>query len=158
MISTPEYELAKFLDSYIKPNIPSKFMLKSTSEFIDKLQDHRLNGSEHLVSFDVTSLFTNVPLHETIDIILKRVYGHDSVLQPPFEKNIFKKMLLKCSSGLFLYNGVWYEQTDGVAMGSPLGPSFANMADLEQKHFEEFPKKKSLIIILRPKWVKLGDK
>ena len=142
MIGTPEYELAKFLDSYIKPNIPSKFMLKSTSEFIDKLQDHRLNGSEHLVSFDVTSLFTNVPLHETIDIILKRVYGHDSVLQPPFEKDIFKKMLLKCSSGLFLYNDVWYEQTDGVAMGSPLGPSFANMfmADLEQKHFEDMVK------------------
>ena len=51
-------------------------------------------------------------------------------------------MLLKCSSGLFLYNDVWYEQTDGVAMGSPLGPSFANMfmADLEQKHFEDMVK------------------
>ena len=139
MIGTPEYQLAKFLDSYIKPNIPNKFMLKSTSEFIDKLQGHHLNGSEHLVSFDVTSLFTNVPLHETIDIVVQRLYSHTAVLQPPLEKAIFRKMLLKCSEGLFLHNDVWYEQIDGVAMGSPLAPSLANMflAHLEQKHFEE---------------------
>ena len=38
MIGTPEYELAKFLDTFIKPNIPNDFMLNSTSEFIDKLK------------------------------------------------------------------------------------------------------------------------
>ena len=55
MIGTPEYELAKFLDSYIKPNIPKDFMLTSTSEFIDKLKLCSLRGNETMVSFDVSS-------------------------------------------------------------------------------------------------------
>ena len=38
MIGTPEYELAKFIDSIIKPNIPDTFMLKSTNDFIEKIK------------------------------------------------------------------------------------------------------------------------
>ena len=127
MIGTPEYELAKFLDTFIKPNIPNDFMLSSTSEFIDKLKFSSVQGHESMVSFDVCSLFTNVPLLETINIVVDRVYGKDSVIKPPFKKLFFKKMLIMCSSGLFMYNDEWYEQIDGVAMGSPLASSLANM-------------------------------
>ena len=38
MIGTPEYELTKFIDSIIKPNIPDTFMLKSTNDFIEKIK------------------------------------------------------------------------------------------------------------------------
>ena len=127
MIGTPEYELAKFLDSYIKPNIPKDFMLTSTSEFIDKLKLCSLRGNETMVSFDVSSLFTNVPLMETIDIVVDRVYRDDAVITPPFKKRFFKNMLVMCFQGLFMYKEEWYEQVDGVAMGSPLAPSLANM-------------------------------
>ena len=58
-------------------------------------------------------------------------------------------MLVLCSQGLFMYKDEWYEQIDGVAMGSPLAPSLANMflAHLEcemllNKHIipDNFPK------------------
>ena len=135
MVGTPEYHLAKFLDDYIKPNIPKDYMLSSTSDFIDKLKLLSIQGDETLVSFDVSSLFTNVPLMETIDIVIDRVYREDAVITPPFRKVFFKKMLIMCSQGLFMYNDEWYEQVDGVAMGSPLAPSLANMflAHLECK-------------------------
>ena len=70
MVNTPEYELAKYLDNFIKPNIPRKFMLGSTGEFLSKINEFTLKGSEHMVSYDVVSLFTNVPLLETIDIVI----------------------------------------------------------------------------------------
>ena len=78
MLNTPEYDLAKYLDGCIKPNIPDKYMLRSTSDFIDNLNNYPLKGNEKMVSFDVVSLFTNVPLIETIDIIIKRIYCDDA--------------------------------------------------------------------------------
>jgi len=74
MIRTPEYKLAKFLDSPIKPFMPDKDKLKSTEQFLEKLKSNKFDKHDHLVSFDVKSLFTNVPLLETIEIIASYIY------------------------------------------------------------------------------------
>ena len=73
MVGTPEYELAKFLDKFIKPYIPNNFMLESTNDFISKLNQFQFPSNHKLVSFDVTSLFTNVPLSETIRLIANNI-------------------------------------------------------------------------------------
>ena len=80
-----------------------------------------------MVSFDVTSLFTNIPLIETIDIVSNRIYSDNAAVTPDIPKNYFRKMLLLCTQGIFLYKDVLYRQIDGVAMGSSLGPTLANM-------------------------------
>ena len=74
MIGAPEYNLAKFLDSIIKPYIPGTYMINSCHEMIEKLQQFNFNQKHHLLSFDVTSLFTNVPLRETIDALTEKIY------------------------------------------------------------------------------------
>jgi len=140
MINTPEYNLSKYLDNFIKPNIPKTFMLKSTDEFLTKINDFHLTGNEVMVSYDVVSLFTNVPLLETIDIIIDLAYGPDSVNIPPFSKSIFRKMLIFCSQSYFMFNDELFQQVDGVSMGGPLAPSFANafLAHLENNKFTDF--------------------
>jgi len=67
----------------------------------------------------VTALFTNVPLLYTIDIILDRIYNRKE-LNTEITRNELKESNI---------------QTDGVAMGSPLGPVIAGifMVELEQK-------------------------
>ena len=127
MVNTPEYHLSKYFDNFIKPNIPQTYMLKSTNDFLMKLKYYKLSGEEKMVSYDVVSLFTNVPLLETVEIILDLVYGTSSITTPPFEREIFRKMLIFCSQSYFLYNDDLYLQTDGVSMGGPLAPSFANV-------------------------------
>ena len=85
------------------------------------------------ISFDVVSLFTNVPLRDTIDIILKKVYDEQLIKTKITRKNL-KKLLLVCTQGTpFTFNNKMYMQTDGVMMGSPLGALFANifMCELE---------------------------
>lgn len=137
MIGTPEYNLAKYLDGFIKPNIPSKYMLASTSDFINVLDSHKSNMStdDFIVSFDVESLFTNVPLTEVIEIAADCVYSSSSVNRPPFSIKHFKHLLKLATNGIFMFNNEYYKQIDGVAMGNPLGPTLANifMAFHEEK-------------------------
>ena len=137
MINTPEHCLAKFLDDIIKPHIPNQHMLNSTSNFLDKLDDFEIKPGDKMVSFDVVSLFTNVPLIHTINIIADHVYRSSS--PPPFSKTVFKNMLKTATQGYFLYNDVLYQQVDGVIMGSPLGPTMANffLAVLEVEWLSE---------------------
>ena len=82
---------------------------------------------------DVTSLFTNVPLDETIQICLDKLY---SLPDPPQLPRSFLKDLLQFATkkSHFLFDGQFYDQIDGVAMGSPLGPVLANIF---MCHFEE---------------------
>ena len=65
MFLTAEYGLAKWLDSIIKPHIFTKYVLSSTTDFIAKLKSYVSSPTDVICSFDVVSLFTNVPLSET---------------------------------------------------------------------------------------------
>ena len=80
-----------------------------------------------LCSFDMSSLFTNVPLDETIEICADALYqGHLGC--PPFPEDTFRELMLIATRGVeFSFNNQMYEQLDGVAMGSPLGPALANI-------------------------------
>ena len=100
MVGTPEYKLAKYLDNLIKPHIPDTYLLKSTDDFIERLEQFPCNNSYHIVSFDVVSLFTNVPLSETIELIINRLYADGIPYAIPFDKDVFRKFL--SSSRLFL--------------------------------------------------------
>ena len=75
--------------------------------------------------FDVSSLFTNVPLDETIKICSDVLYG-DSDLQPLIPRDVFVELMKSAISSVeFNFNNTMYKQTDRVAMGSPLGPALA---------------------------------
>ena len=139
MLNTAEYKLAKYLDNIIKPHIPSRYMLNSTDMFINELNDFTFEPNDIIVSFDVCSLFTNVPLQETIDIITDKLYAPDNWNPPPFPKKSFKKLLSCATDGIFMYQDVIYSQTDGVTMGNPLGPTLANffMAHIENNLLKE---------------------
>ena len=85
-------------------------------------------------SLDVESLFTNVPVQETISIICRYVYNHSTLLSPRIPEDLLKQILTICTSeSPFQHPNNLYLQVDGVAMGSPLGPTFANfyMGNLE---------------------------
>ena len=112
-------------------------MLSSTNQFIECLNNFPFYSNDQLVSFDVKSLFTNVPLHETIKIISDYLYSDTAVCTPPFNKKILIKIMKLAIQGMFLYKNKLWKQIDGVAMGSPLGPTLANffLAHLEQKMF-----------------------
>ena len=92
------------------------------------MQDLKLEGKDvYLCSFDISSLFTNVPLKETIGICAEALYK-DPSSTPPIPQAVFIELMKSATSSVqFSFNDTMYKQTDGVAMGSPLGPALANI-------------------------------
>ena len=138
MLGTPEYNLAKYLDQLIKPYIPDTYLLRSTDDFIERLKHLSINSHNIVVSFDVVSLFTNVPLAKTIELIIDRLYSEDNPVSMPVTADIFRKLMFLTTQGLFMYKNKLYKQTNGVTMGRLLGPTLANcfLGCIKQKLFE----------------------
>ena len=81
-----------------------------------------------MASLDVDALFTNIPLDETIDICVKKLFKTPDALVKGISKNDFRDLLnLATKESFFTFNNKFYIQVDGVAMGSPLGPILANI-------------------------------
>ena len=93
-----------------------------------------------VIHTDVVSLYTNIPVDEAIDICLNKLYCNDEIVYN-LTRSQFKKLLNYCvKQNHFAFNDNIYDQIDGVAMGSPLGPILANifMSHLEKIALHEF--------------------
>ena len=79
----------------------------------------------------MSSLFTNVPLSETIDILADKAFENNwfnNIYDLNLTQADLVDLLHVATKGqLFQFDGALFEQTDGVAMGSPLGPLLANV-------------------------------
>ena len=87
------------------------------------IQQLKVNSNDSIIcSFDICSLFTNVPLAETIEICTKTLYnGH--LPTPVIPKHVFIELMKTATTSVeFGFNNIMYRQIDGVAMGSPLVP------------------------------------
>ena len=137
-IMTPTYNLAKQLLNIIKLFAPNSYCLKSTYDFVDLLQGRNCDGI--IASLDVESLFTNLPIHDTIDIVLNRCYNHPSLSKPKITSEHLKTLLEICTTESIFRcpRGKLHRQVDGVSMGSPLGPILADfyLGNLEENLFE----------------------
>ena len=71
--------LAIYLDQLLKPFLPCGYAVKDTFEFLDKINNANLSSDCFLVLYDVVSLFTNVPLKDTIDYICSLINFSDFV-------------------------------------------------------------------------------
>ena len=63
----------------LTPLRESQYSIKSTKDFISKIKNEKVPDGYQMVSFDVKSLFANVPLDQTIQLVLKRIYEKHEV-------------------------------------------------------------------------------
>ena len=135
MIGSAQYGTAKFLDSLLKPLLSKKFECSDSFDFVNFITKQPVEESDFMVSFDVSSLFTNVPLNETIDICCQ-LWRDNRPASSIIDEIAFRDLLKFSSANVpFLFNDNWYQQVDGVAMGSPLAPTLASifLSTLEDK-------------------------
>ncbi|XP_068201557.1 uncharacterized protein [Palaemon carinicauda] len=90
---------------------------------------------------DVESLFTNVPVDETIDLIADRVYSDETTPELNIPEQALRTLLAICTkrAPFTTHRGHMYLQKDGVAMGSHLAVLFANfyMGVVEERVFSQ---------------------
>ena len=109
------------------PLANSEYTITSTKDFIEKIKNVKIPDGHQLISFNVKSLFTDVPLQKTIDIILKRIYKNKEI-NTFISKKDMKDIIILCTKSVHCsMNGDIYLQVDGNSMGSPLGPVLAGI-------------------------------
>ena len=94
----------------------NEFVINNTQAFPAMLNNMSLSEDEEGVSYDVESLFTNIPIKDTIDFICEEIYVHKK-LEPICKKSIFKKLLYKLTTECkFSATGKLQKQVDGVSV------------------------------------------
>ncbi|XP_068247978.1 uncharacterized protein [Palaemon carinicauda] len=138
--NSPTNHLAKILVPLLCHLTNNQFTLQTSAKFIPEILEHDSNSI--MVTLDVVSLFTKVSLHETIEIILGKLYPTENDIFNGFDSNSFRKLLeLSVIDINFVFNTKLFKQVDGMAMGSPLGLTFANifMCHLEEIYLGQCP-------------------
>ena len=124
-IDTYNYKLAQYLGSLLSPYIPSNYTTKDSFTFIEEIKQLTTYG-KFLMSFDVTSLFTNISLEETINIVTDTIF--ENYPNVKFTRKELQKLFkIATSETHFIFNNGIYDQIDGVSMSSPLAPILANL-------------------------------
>ena len=75
-IGTFNYNLARFHCDLLSPLVRNDYFCKDTFSFLSRIKNANLS-KKLFVCYDVTSLFTNIPLQETIDIAINLSFNHN---------------------------------------------------------------------------------
>ena len=97
-IGTASYNVAKFLVPILEPLTTNRYVCKDSSSFATEVRNQ--NPDFYMASFDVDSLFTNIPLDETIEICVKKVSAGPN--SNP-SSNLRSKTILSYSTGNITY-------------------------------------------------------
>ena len=137
-INTFAYDLSAHLADILSPLTgKSEYAVTNSTHFVNTINHERIQEKEIMVSFDVESLFTNVPIEDTVKAALRKLENDPGLadrtnLTPTQIADLLNFVL---RSTYFQYNGSIYEQKDGAAMGSPVSAVIANifMEDFEER-------------------------
>ncbi|GJQ84016.1 hypothetical protein Trydic_g10482 [Trypoxylus dichotomus] len=118
--------IAKFLLDITSPlSGNTESAITNTKHFINKIKEITIDEYDKLVSFDVTSLFTNVPTEAALAIVRNGLF-RNTTLDERTSLNveaIIELLLSTCVNTTYLQvNNNFHQQEFGTAMGSPLSP------------------------------------
>ena len=137
-VGTYSYNLAQYLVELLQPFSHNSFTVKDCFAFAKEVTT--CSSFPFMASFDVTSLFTCVPLEEVINICLDKLFANTNTVNNLNRTQLYKMLSFTLKQNHFLFDGKVYNQVDGVAMRSPLVPVMANifMCELERKALEQY--------------------
>ena len=124
-IGTATYNLAKFFVPILKEFTVNEYTVSDSFSFCNEIKDQ--NSSLFKALLDIQSLFNNIPLDETINICVEQAFQNKRKVKGLLKRHFKQLLALAVKSSCFVFNDICYKQIDGVAMGSPLGPIFANL-------------------------------
>ena len=136
-IGSALYNTSKFLTSILTPlQNGNGFSVPTSSKFVDEISNIDIQDDEIMLSFDVVSLFTAIPVKKACDYIQTKLDCDESLHLPTNldTTDIISLLNFVLSNNYFVYNDSVYKQIHGCPMGSPVSPVVANlcMAAIEE--------------------------
>ena len=129
-IGSVSYGVAKELARIIKPLVgATEYHVNNSMEFTEEIKKMKLEEGECLTSYDVSALFTSIPISSALDIINNKLQDDtDFHNRTKMSTNNIIELLDFClRNTYFIFQGVFYQQIKGSAMGSPVSPIVANL-------------------------------
>ena len=138
------YNTSKFLTDILSPlQNRNGYSVANSLQFSRELSDVEIDDDEVLVSFDVVSLFTAIPVDKACEYIKTKI-EQDATLSSRTNLDIddvIKLLQFTLSNNYFVFNDKIYKQVHGCAMGSPVSPVVANlcMEEIEESAISNSP-------------------
>ena len=122
----------------LDPVIPKEHCAKDSFSFSKEIKEVS-SSDKFLISYDVCSLFTSIPLNETVDIAVNLIVDNNPNIRIT-KKELKTLFEFAISDTQILFDDNFYDQIDGVGISSPLGPVLANlfMGFHEKQWFSDF--------------------
>lgn len=144
-VHSPTYQLSKHLSQLLSPLVgKSPSAVRNSKGFANFIAEQSISDDELLVSFDVISLFTNVPTELAVDVARKRLLADETLEERTvLEVDEIVMLLRLCLDATFVcFREKYYRQTFGTAMGSPVSVTVANlvMEEVEQTAISTYHK------------------
>ena len=143
-IGSITYNAAKVLAEILNPLVgKTPHHVKNSADFVEKIRNLEVPPVHKIISYDVSALFTSIPVDDAVRVVRRRLEADTSLnSRTPLSVDQIMELLQFClSTTYFVYKGVYYQQTHGTAMGSPVSPIVANlyMEDFEQRALATAP-------------------
>ena len=125
-IGSAAYKLSKWLVTILSPLVGtiSTAHVNNNSDLINKLNNAQPNYSFKLISYDIVSLFTNIPIDDLLEFLTDELDKHELPLPTYNFIELIKLCVKDCK---FQFNDKFYTQTFGMGMGNPLSPVLSNL-------------------------------
>ena len=138
LIGSPLYELSKYIASIISPLVGNTpHTVKNSFDFVRFLSSCKCSDNDVMVSFDVISLFTRIPIKLAVEIVKCRLENDDNLCGKTklSVDEIVELMQFCLDNNHFVFRDKYFRQIFGCAMGSPISVVAANlvMEDLERR-------------------------
>lgn len=117
--TSPNYKFAKIISKELKNKLKLNYThnIKNTIKLTELLKTIPVTDNTKLFSFDITNMYTNIPIAETIKIIKQKLTANNETSK--YIQQITKSIQTILNQNYFEYNNNIYKQTDGLAMGAP---------------------------------------
>ena len=136
------YKTAEYIDYHLNPlSIKHPSYIKDTYHFIDIVKNLQIPQNSSFFTIDIDSLYTNIDTQAGLLAVRNIMTKYPNIKRP--DQAILKLLEINLTKNDFEFNGQFYLQIKGTAMGKKFAPAYANifMADWEEKALAKCPKK-----------------
>ncbi len=103
--------------------------LHNSVNLVKNLSPNRLDEDESIISFDVSVLFTSVPVEESLTLIRELLETNPTLSEHTsiFPQQVSDLLRMCFTTAYFKYDEEYHAQIEGVVMGLPVSPIVANL-------------------------------
>jgi GIY-YIG catalytic domain len=127
------YRVSDYINYFLRPiSTRHRSYIKDTYDFVSKVRHKNIPKGAFLVTGDVTALYTNMDIERTLAVTRRALIAHPQPDRP--DEHILTLLELTLRNNDFTFNGQFYLQIYGTAMGKTYAPA---LADLYMEEFDD---------------------